>query len=124
MFCAPNRALANGLMEVGERLSRPDVEFDTNVFMGRLFVRVFPKCPTYKHFARVLASEVPPSRTPGWLHHDAPSQLALAFSCSCSSPDSLAQSSSEMASSIVHAIDFERSRLLLLLSQHPLPKHH
>ena len=29
-----------------------------------------------------------------------------------------------MASSVEHAIDFERSRLLLLLSQHPLPKHH
>ena len=33
---------SNGLMEVGERLSRPNVEFDTTVFMGRLFVRVFP----------------------------------------------------------------------------------
>jgi hypothetical protein len=40
-------------MEVGERLSRPNVEFDTTVFMGRLFVRVFAS-PTYKHFARVL----------------------------------------------------------------------
>ena len=47
-------------------------------FHGALFRAGLSECPTYKRFARVLASEVPPSRTPGWLQHDAPSQLALA----------------------------------------------
>jgi len=47
-------------------------------FHGALVRAGLSECPTYRHFVRVPGSEVPRSRTPGWLHHDPPSQLALA----------------------------------------------
>ena len=46
-------------MYVGERLSRPNVEFDTTVFMGCLFVRVLPnvrRIGTSREFQLLLRS--------------------------------------------------------------------